>query len=195
MDKTIEELEAELKSKTQAQNEAYAKAKAESETKEFANIVTDPSKTLNTKLSQKLAEKIDTSKEVDDKVAETTELLVDKGLQAQKNKATASVILSEDETLEADYQKNKDEYMYHGIDHKIDKEWKRKIIHTINDIWFIIWAFVGFFTIVPVSTFLSRVKALKGIVKGLAIVLGILMLLSILAGLTYATLKWSGVIH
>lgn len=195
MDKTIEELEAELKSKVQSQNEAYAKAKAESETKELANIVTDPSKTLNTKLSQKLAEKIDTSKEVDEKVAETTELLVDKGLQAQKNKATASVILSEDETLEADYQKNKDEYMYHGIDHKIDKEWKRKIIHIINDIWFVIWAFVGFFTIVPVSTFLSRVKALKGIVKGLAIVLGILMLLSILAGLTYATLKWSGVIH
>lgn len=195
MDKTIEELEAELKSKVQSQDEVYARAKAESETKEFANIVTDPSKTLNTKLSQKLAEKIDTSKEVDEKVAETTELLVDKGLQAQKNKATASVILSEDETLEADYQKNKDEYMYHGIDHKIDKEWKRKIIHTINDIWFVIWAFVGFFTIVPVSTFLSRVKALKGIVKGLAIVLGILMLLSILAGLTYATLKWSGVIH
>lgn len=169
-------------------------AKANAEAKEMSNIIQDPTKALQTKLNMKVAEHIDNSQMVAEKIEQTADKLVDKGLKVQENKAVANVILSEDETLEADFQKNKDEYLYHGIDHKIDKEWKRKILHTINDIWFVIWAIVSFFTIVPVSTFLSRVKALKGIVKGVAIVLGILLLLGCLTGLTFACLKWSGLI-
>lgn len=194
MEKTVEELEQEINFRKQAQEEAYAKQKAESEVKELASIVTDPEKTLNTKLSQKLANTIDNSKEVDVKVAETTNILVDKGLEAQKNKAIANVTRSEDETLQADFDKNKDEYLYHGINHKIDKKWKRNILHLINDIWFVVWAIVSCFTIVPVSTFLSRIGALKGFMKGVALVLGIVMLLACLGGLTYGCLKWTGVV-
>ena len=193
MDKTIEELEREINERKRSQEEAYAKQKAESETREMANIVTDPEKTLNAKLSQKLATTIDNSKEVEVKVAETTSILVDKGLEAQKNKAIANVTRSEDETIQADFDKNKDEYLYHGINHKIDKKWKRNMIHFINDIWFVIWAIVSCFTIVPVSTFLSRIGALKGFMKGVALVLGIVMLVACLGGLTYGCLKWTGV--
>lgn len=194
MEKTLDELEQEISARKQAQEEAYAKQKAESEVKELASIVTDPEKTLNTKLSQKLANTIDNSKEVDVKVAETTNILVDKGLEAQKNKAIANVTRSEDETLQADFDKNKDEYLYHGINHKIDKKWKRNMIHFINDVWFVIWAIVSGFTIVPVSTFLSRIGALKGFMKGVALVIGILMMLACLGGLTYGCLKWTGVV-
>lgn len=175
--------------------EAYAKTKAESETNAMVDISTDTNKTLQLKLNQKLATHIDNDELVNEKIEATANKLVDKGLQVQTNKADASIIDSESDMNLADYKKNKDEYMYHGIDHSIDKQWKRKILHTINDIWFVIWALVSFFTIVPVSTFLSRIKALKGIVKGVAIVLGILMLLACLAGLTFFVLRQVGIVH
>lgn len=188
----LEEFENEIKRKNA--EEAYAKAKAETEVKEMSAIVQSPQKALNAKLSDKIGREIEQSEEVDKKVAETTQILVDKGLEEQRNKAVASVINSENETIEADFNKHKDEYLYHGIDHKIDKKWKRDLLLIINDFWFIIWAIVSCFTIVPVSTFLSRIKALSGFIKAVAIVIGILLSLACLTGLTYACLKWCGVL-
>lgn len=188
----LEEFENEIKRKNA--EEAYAKAKAETEVKEMSAIVQSPQKALNAKLSDKIGKEIEQSEEVDKKVAETTQILVDKGLEEQRNKAVASVINSENETIEADFNKHKDEYLYHGIDHKIDKKWKRDLLLIINDFWFIIWAIVSCFTIVPVSTFLSRIKALSGFIKAVAIVIGILLSLACLTGLTYACLKWCGVL-
>lgn len=189
----LEELELEVQQMKEQQT--YAKSRAEAEVKESSMIAQDPQKAISVKLSEKLAHEIETSEQVEKKVAETTQILVDKGLAEQQNKAIASVIKSEDETLEADFEKNKDEYLYHGINHKVDKKWKRALLHGINDIWFVIWAIISCFTIVPVSTFLSRISALKGFIKGVAIVLGILLLLACLAGLTYACLEWCGVIE
>lgn len=183
----------EERSKT-TEREMYLKARAEAEAKEKAEILKNPEKALNVKLSESLASTIENSKVVAEKVNDTANKIVNKGLQAQENKAEASVIDSEDETLEADFRKNQYEYLYHGIDHKIDKQWKRNLIHIINDIWFVIWTIVSCFSIVPVSTFLSRIKALKGFIKGVAIVLGIVLLLACLAGLTYMCLKWCGII-
>lgn len=194
LDKFVNEQVKQQEAEDKAQAE-YARAKAEAEVKEMAVIAQDPTKSLQTKLNMKVAEHIEHSQQVAEKIETTADKLVDRGLKVQENKAVASVILSEDETLEADFQKNKEEYLYHGIDHKIDKEWKRKIIHVINDIWFVIWAIVSCFTLVPVSTFLSRIKAMKGIMKGVAVVVGVLLLLSCLFGLTYACLRWSGIVH
>lgn len=188
----LDELENEIKRRNA--DEAYAKAKAETEVKEMSSIIQSPQKALNAKLSDKIGKEIEQSEEVDKKVAETTQILVDKGLEEQRNKAVASVINSENETIEADFNKHKDEYLYHGIDHKIDKKWKRDLLLIINDFWFIIWAIVSCFTIVPVSTFLSRIKALSGFIKAVAIVIGILLSLACLTGLTYACLKWCGVL-
>lgn len=200
VDKIVEERikqKEEDKAKAEAEEKAqaeYMRAKAEAEVKETSLIAQDSDKAIQTKLNLKVAEHIDTSQAVAEKIEQTADKLVDKGLKVQENKADASVILSEDETLEADFKKNEKEYLYHGINHKIDKKWKRNIIHIINDIWFVIWAIVSCFTIVPVSTFLSRIGALKGFMKGVALVLGILMLLACLGGLTYGCLKWTGVI-
>ncbi len=189
---TSEELEKKIEERAN-EKEAYAKARAEAEAKEVALIAQDPRKALDTKLNQEIANHIDSSQEVQERIGETAMKVVDKGLQAQENKATAGVIDSEDEIIEADFKKNSQEYLYHGIDHKIDKKWKRNLLHVINDIWFVVWAIVSFFTIVPISTFLSRIGALKGFIKGVAVVLGIVMLLACLAGLVYACLKWVGV--
>lgn len=197
--KELEEMQDELNEKLKEQQEKekqeaeQIKAKADAEAREMAAIVQDPTKALNTKLNMKVAEHIDNSKEVAEKISSTADKLVDKGLKAQENKADAQVILSEDETIEADFKKNEKEYLYHGIDHKVDKQWKRTLLLRINDVWFVVWAIVSCFTIVPVSTFLSRIKALKGLVKGVAIVIGILLMLGCLGGLTYALLKWCGV--
>lgn len=175
-------------------DDAYEKAKAEAEVKEISAIIQSPEKALNAKLSDKIGKEIETSEKVDKMVAETTQILVDKGLEAQRNKVDASVTNSENEKIEADFQKHKDEYLYHGIDHKIDKEWKRKLTLIINDFWFVVWAIVGCFTIVPVSTFLSRIKALRGFIKGVAIIVGILLVIVCLGALTYGCLKWMGVL-
>ena len=188
LEERIKQKEAEEKAKAE-----YARAKAEAETKEISLIAQDPNKAVKVKLSEKLVKSLDNAI-VDEKVENTAQKIVDKGLEEQENLADADVIASEDATLEADFKKNKDEYLYHGINHKIDKKWKRRLIHVINDIWFVIWAIVSCFTIVPVSTFLSRIGALKGFMKGVAMVLGILMLLACLGGLTYGCLKWTGVV-
>lgn len=174
-------------------NSEYQREKAKAEAHETSLIVQDPTKALHTKLNLKVAEHIDKSPEVAEKISNTADKLVDKGLKTQENKATAQEILSQDETMEADFQKYKDEYLYHGVDHKIDAKWKRNLLLRINDVWFVIWAIVSCFTIVPVSTFLSRITALKGIVKGVAIVLGILLLLACLGGVTFEVLKACGV--
>lgn len=141
-------------------SQAYAAARAFAEVKATTDIATDPTRALQSKLNMKVAEHIDTSQKVAQKIDETADRLVDKGLKAQENKADAQITLSEDEKIEADFTKNKSEYLYHGIDHKVDKKWKRNLLLVINDFWFVIWAIVSCFTIVPVSTFLSRIKAL-----------------------------------
>lgn len=176
------------------QAEAYGRAKAETEVNAMSTIATDTSKTLQTKLNSKLAEHIDNDKNVLEKVEETANKLVVKGLKTQENKVDASVINSEDEILTADYEKNKNEYLYHGINHKIDRKWKRQLVLFINDIRFVIRALISFFTIVPVSTFIARIGALKGFIKGFALTIGILLLLGILAAITYFIVKRSGLI-
>lgn len=172
--------------------EAYAKAKAEAEVKEMSEIAQDPQKTIQVKLAQKLASEIENSERVDKKVADTTQKLVHKGLEEQQNKVETSVTNSENEKFEASFQKNKDEYIHHGINHKVDKRWKERMILFINDIWFVIWAVISGFTIVPVSTFTKRVKALKGLTKFVAVVVGCifaLIYLSVFALLVYLAVK------
>ena len=193
LDNFVEEKIKQKEAEEKAQAE-YMKARAEAEVKELSTIVQDPTKALTTKLNEKVALHIDKSEQVAQKIEQTADKLVDKGLKAQENEAEANVILSEDATLQADFEKNKAEYLYHGINHKIDKKWKSTLLLAINDIWFVIWAIVSCFTIVPVSTFLSRIGALKGFMKGVALVLGIILLLACLGGLTYGCLTWTGVI-
>ncbi len=175
-------------------DEIKEKLKQEAQAKELAMIASDPTKALQSKLNMKVAEHIDTSDIVKAKISSTADKLVDSGLKVQENKVEASIVDSEDDIIVADFKKNQSEYLYHGIDHKLDKNWKRQMVLIINDFWFVVWAIVSAFTLVPVSTFLSRIKALSGIVRGVAVVLGIVLGLGCVIGLTYAILNWSGIL-
>ena len=188
----ITDLDKELE---KAKQEAYAIEKAKQETNALMNIANDTSKTLQVKLNQKLANHIETDGKVAERLEETANKLVEKGLQAQDNQATASVMASEDAVMEEDFKKNCKEYKYHGIDHKIDKQWKRTAIMVVNDIWFVIWLIVGAFTFVGISTFLDRIRVLSGFVKWVAVCLGIVLGLASLTGLTYLVLNLTGVIN
>lgn len=184
----------EIPKETESADSVYAKARAETEVKEMSAIIQSPQKALNAKLSDKIGKEIESSEEVDRKVAETTQILVDKGLEEQRNKAVAAVTNSENEKIEADYQKHKNQYLYHGIDHKLDKVWKQKMTLFINDIWFVILAIIGGVTVVPVSMIIARISALKGFVKGLAVIVAIALGVVVLGALTFGCLKWTGVL-
>lgn len=190
-DEKISDLELQL---AKAKQEAYAQEKAKSETNAIMEVAQDTNKTLKMKLNQKLATHIETDEKVAVRVEETANKLVEKGLEVQSNEAIASVMSSQDAIMEADFQKNAKEYKYHGIDHKIDKQWKRTLIMIENDIWFVIWAIVGLFTFVPVSIFLDRIRVLSGFVKWVAIFFGVILGLASLTGFTYWILNITGVI-
>lgn len=161
--------------------EAYAKARAEAEVKEISLIAQDPQKTIQAKLAEKLAVEIQNSEAVDKKVADTTQKLVSKGLEEQQNKVETSVTNSENEKFEASFAKNKEEYIHHGINTKLDARWKEKLLLAINNVWFVVWAVISGFTVVPVSTFTKRVKALRGLTKFVAVVVGCIFSLIYLA--------------
>lgn len=186
----ISELEVQL---AKAKEEAYAREKARSETQAMLEVTQDTNKTLRMKLNQKVADHIETDEKVAIRVEETANKLVDKGLEVQSNEAIASVMSSQDAIMEADFKKNAKEYKYHGIDHKIDKQWKRTLIMVENDIWFVIWAIIGLFTFVPVSIFLDRIRVLSGFVRWVAIFFGVILGLACLAGFTYWVLNITGV--
>ena len=149
----------------------------------LAEIVSDPQKAINAKISGAIAEKIDNDETVVKRVGETAEHIIDANLNIKENKAKASDINSQDDINEANFKKYESEYKYHGLDHKVDKPWKTKIISAMNDIWFVIFSFVSFFTIVPVSIFMDRLRVLNGFVKWVYVVLGVMLLLSILFGI------------
>lgn len=173
--------------------QAYESARAAAEVQATKEIVANPTTAVKVKISERIAKRIDESKEIAAKIDATADRITEKDLQAEENHADAAVTRSENGKSEADFEKNKNEYLYHGIDHKIAEKWKRNLLLGINNFWFVVFAIASFFTIVPISTFMSRVKALKGIVKGFAITLGVLCLIAVICGITYAILRACGV--
>lgn len=173
--------------------QTYEATRAVAEVQATKEILVSPATAIKVKISEKVAKHIDGSPEVANKIDETASRIVEKGLQAEENNADAEITKSEDKKVEADFDKNRNEYLYHGIDHKIDKKWKRNLLLGINNFWFVVFAIASFFTVVPISTFMSRIKALKGIVKGFAITIGILFMIAIIGAITYAILRACGV--
>lgn len=159
----------------------------------MAEIVSDPKKAIGTKLSGVVATKIDTDQKVADKVSKTADSIISNSLEEQANKADASNIRSTDDKNEALYEKYKNEYKYHGLDHKVDKVWKTQLMSVMNDIWFVIFAIISFFTIVPISIFMERIGVLHGIVKWAYGAIGILLVLGLLFAIIVLILHLCGI--
>lgn len=161
--------------------------------KAMVDLVTDPKKAIRANISGKIQEKIQTDSIVQERLGKTADTIIDKNLSSEQNKAVAEHITSEDEINEANFEKYKNEYSHFGILSKVDKPWKTKIISVMNDFWFVIFAIVSFFTIVPVSIFVERLRALKGFVKAVFIILGCLLVAGILFGLVVLILHFAGI--
>lgn len=161
--------------------------------KAMVDLVTDPKKAIRANISGKIQEKIQTDSTVQERLGKTADTIIDKNLSSEQNKAVAEHITSEDEINEANFEKYKNEYSHFGILTKVDKLWKTKIISVMNDFWFVIFAIISFFTIVPVSIFVERLRALKGFVKAVFIILGCLLVAGILFGLIVLILHFAGI--
>lgn len=161
--------------------------------KAMADLVSDPKKMIRTNISGKIQEKIQTDDTVQERLGKTADTIIDRNLSSEQNKAIADNISSENDINEANFEKYKNEYSHFGIVTKVDKPWKTKIISVINDFWFIIFAIISFFTIVPVSIFIERLRALKGFVKAVFIILGCLLIAGILFGLIVLIFHFAGI--
>lgn len=161
--------------------------------KAMADLVSDPKKMIRTNISGKIQEKIQTDDTVQERLGKTADTIIDRNLSSEQNKAIADNISSENDINEANFEKYKNEYSHFGIVTKVDKPWKTKIISVINDFWFIIFAIISFFTIVPVSIFIERLSALKGFVKAVFIILGCLLIAGVLFGLIVLIFHFAGI--
>lgn len=198
VDKTLEELEQEIADKKEQErrnSEAYAKAKAESETREMSVIAQDTNKTLQTKLNSRLATHIDTDDMVTAKIEETANKLVEKGLKVQEKKVESDLKTAEKEERKAEFELSEDQYRAFGQDTAPKKVWQQKLIECGYDFWFIITYFVCFLTLAPFYIFLKIIKNQKGVLKFVAIAVGIVLLLTILGAITYWILKITGAVH
>lgn len=179
------ELEEIKNPNTEISDEVKAKA--------MVDLVSDPKKTIRANISGKIQEKIQTDDTVQERLGKTADTIIDSNLSVEQNKAIADHISSENDINEANFEKYKNEYSHFGIITKVDKPWKTKIISVINDFWFIIFAIISFFTIVPVSIFIERLRALKGFVKAVFIILGCLLIAGILFGLVVLIFHAAGI--
>lgn len=184
----------EEKQQQQQQAEAYAKQKAEAETREISTIMQDTSKTLQVKLNQKVAERIETSAEIDEKITNTTNTLVDIGLGTQQNQVEAEYKKSQKDKALAEFELNEDQYRAFGLDTSPEEKWKKKLIKYGYNFWFVVISFICFLSLAPFYVFTKIIKTQSGVLKFVAIVIGILLLLVCLGALTYGVLGWTNVI-
>ncbi len=190
-EKTHEQIRKEIELEIEKEK---ARAKAEAETREIATIVQDTSKAIQVKLNQKALKKIDESLDIDEKIDKTTTELVDIGLETQKNQVNAELNKSKKDKARAEFELEEDQYRAFGQDISPQEKWKKKFIKIGYNFWFVILSIVCFFSLAPFYIFMKIIKTQTGILKFVAIAVGVLLLLGILAGLTYGCLKWTGVI-
>lgn len=185
-----EELEMLVNNKAQSE---YMRAKAEAETREMSTIVQDTSKTLQVKLNQKVSSIIETSPEVDEKINNTTDVLVNMGLETQQNQVEAELKKSQKDKAKADFDLNEDQYRAFGQDTSPKETWKKKLIEWGYNFWFVVVSLICFVSLAPFYIFIKVIKTQSGILKFVAICVGIILLLTCLGGITYLCLKKCGV--
>lgn len=161
-----------------------------------AEILSDPQKAVQTKISGALGKAIDSkldSEPVKKEVDKTAGSVITDSLATVENGVAASKVKSTDELNTADYNKDKDIYNSFGIDWKLDAEWKKKLLKIGDNIWFAIFWFVGLFTIVPISLFLRRLNTLSRFLKGMYTFFGVIGALAIAWALITLILYFAGI--
>ena len=150
---------------------------------------------MQTKLNTRLANHIDTDELVSAKIEETATKLVEQGLKVQEKKVESDLKTAEKEERKAEFELSEDQYRAFGQDTAPKKLWQQKLIEMGYDFWFVVSYFICFLTLAPFYIFLKIIKNQKGVLKFVAIAVGVALLLAILAALTYLILKRTGAVH
>lgn len=191
MEKTIEEIEKEIKE----QQDIYVKAKAEAEAKEMSIIAQDTDKTLKAKLNSQIAKRVDSDDDTKAKIDASADRLIEKGLQMQEKQINKQLKNAELEENKAEFELSEDQYKAFGQSIAPKKKWQKKMIEIGYDFWFCVMHFICFWTLAPFYIFLNVIKNQKGALKFVAICVGVLLLLLCLGALTFACLKWTGAVN
>lgn len=203
LDKFVEERakaiqEAEDKAKAEAEEKAqaeYMKAKAEAETKEQSLIIQDSTKALQTKLNLKVAQHIDSSQAVAEKIEQAADKLIEKGLQEQQNKIDTELNKSRKDKNKSEFELEENQYRAFGQETAPEEPWKKKLIKYGYNFWFVIISLICFVSLAPFYIFMKVIQSQKGILRFVTIAVGVLLILACLGGLTYWVLKASGAIQ
>ena len=99
---------------------------------------------------QAVAHTLKTSEDIQKKVLENAEERVLSEIEIERNKQMLKVI-------KATYDANKDACENLGLDSDGRPMWQIRIARIINNLWFIIWAFISSFTLTPIIFFLKRI--------------------------------------
>ena len=175
--------------------EQMIKAKAEAEAKQLSVIAQDPAKSLQTKLNMKVVENIETSEQVAEKIKQSADKLVTKGLEIQEKEIDAKLLKAEKDKNRAEFELSEDDYRAFGQETAPKKNWKKKMIELGNDFWFVILYTICFFSLAPFYNYVKVIKSQSKALRFIAICVGVVLLLTCLGGITYGCLKWVGVIE
>ena len=170
-------------------------AKAKKEVEEISVIAQDTGKTLQVKLNSKVAQIIDTDAKIGEKLGSTADELVDMGIEVQKNKVDAERKKTEREKNQAEFELAEDQYRSAGLASTPSKLWQKKMVEWMYDFWFIIIRLICFFTLTPFYIFINVIKAQSGLLKFIAICVGVMLLLACLGGGTYWVLNATNVLQ
>ncbi len=165
--------------------EEQIKAKAEAEAREMSIIAQDPAKSLQTKLNLKVVEHIEHSQEVAERIEQSADKLVTKGLEIQEKEIDTKLLKAEKDKNKAEFELSEDEYRAFGQEIAPKKNWKKKMIEIGNDFWFIVIYIVCFFTLAPFYSYTKVIKSQSKVLKFVATATGIVMLLICLSCFAY----------
>ena len=193
-ERSLDEIEKEIRDRMERQEQTYAKAKAEAEVKELSSLSQNSSAVIQVQLNNKLADRIKTSADINNKVDETANKLIEKGLQIQEKQINKDLKAAEKEENQAEFELSEDQYKAFGQSTAPKHTWQKKMIEVGYDFWFCVVYIICFLTLAPFYIFLNVIKNQKGILKFLVISVGVVLLLLCLSGITFGVLHWTGVL-
>ena len=151
--------------------------------KAMVDIVSNPIKAVNTKLSGQIGVKMDTDEKVKTTVDKTAGVIINNALEQSKNDTEKGV-------KKAVFENNRDACNLIGVDEETVPRWVVRIAKGIQGFWYAIWCVVAFFTVAPIVFLGKKIKIIFRYTW-----LAMLLALLIYLGITFIPLllKWVGV--
>lgn len=119
----------------------------------LADIVSDPTKAVNTKISGAIGEKMDSDAGVKNRVDKIAKNIIDNATTEAENK-------SEKGAKKAIFENNKAACQLIGVNEETTPKWVVKVATVIEAFWYAVWCFIAFFTVAPVVFLSIKIKVI-----------------------------------